>query len=444
MNNNELEILVFQDQNKSIIDTSKIQATSIRKVQQHGNNYAILNRFQGVVLFELNKENCQKFKKILSLKNSNKSFKCIVVSIEDVHCFTLEEFKDIDFLYIIQLDIDYDFLNKLIKQMQLLLQIKENNNYKSLQSNSYPSQLTLPGKSLFIQNLNKKLQSIANSDAPILISGPTGVGKSYIAQLIHRISPFRDREPVVLDCHTINANLIESELFGFTRGAFTGAFKEKKGKFFYAHNNTLILEEISGMPTEMQAKLLQVLDTKTFTPLGSNREIESDFRLISTTNFPLSKMHEGNIIRQDFLFRINVIPIVIPPLFERKEDIVLYFNLFLKEEFEKKGIEPPEIDEGFLHEIMHYPWPGNLKEMKNFIKRLSFNPPRKLMEGALKLFLLKDQIPSIFLEKNLLVDLNSLKRFYVNYVVHSLGLSKKEAAEKLKIDIKTLNKYLSK
>lgn len=347
--------------------------------------------------------------------------------------------QSVDYLYIDE-NIDYVFLNKLIRHYMDRLQLEVSFYGGRIATTDTPD--TYPGISPFAENLRKQLSRYALEEIPIFILGPVGTGKSWIARIIHQLGPNGRKEPVLLDCNTLNINLIESELFGYTRGAFTGALKDHKGLFFQAHNNTLIMENISDLPLSIQSKLLHVLEVKTFSPLGSNKTYYSNFKLISTSRHSLQEIQENNILRKDLLYRINAITLVIPPLSERKKDIWPSFEYLLHHLWPDNAKPFPEITHDFIREAEQYPWPGNLKEMDNFIKKLVLLSPGKLTAEIFHSVLLSGQIHFQPTAGSYILPLEQIKKSYSKFVVNTLGLSRKEAAKLLQVDPRTLEKLL--
>ena len=220
-----------------------------------------------------------------------------------------------------------------------------------------------------IEDIYEKILQVAPTETTVILYGETGTGKSAIAKAIHLLSG-RKGNFVEINCAAIPETLIESELFGYEKGAFTGAQSFKKGKLELAHKGTLFLDEIGDLSLDAQAKLLRVLQEKRFERLGGNKPIEIDVRIISATNKDLLKEIKKGKFREDLFFRINVLPISIPPLRERKEDIPILVEEFLEEFSYKIGCEKKIIKSDALEALIEYDWPGNVRELKNFIERL--------------------------------------------------------------------------
>ncbi len=210
------------------------------------------------------------------------------------------------------------------------------------------------------------VKNVATVDTAVLILGESGTGKEIIARQIHSQSGRKDNRFVPVNCAAISSNLVESELFGYEKGAFTGADSRKRGKFQYANGGTLFLDEIGDMPLDSQGKLLRALEEKKFQRVGGNEEIPVDVRIICATNRNLESMVSQNKFRQDLFYRINVFPIMIPALRERKEDVIpLAIHLMKKFEFGKDHT----ITDDACQRLQEYPWPGNVRELTNIIER---------------------------------------------------------------------------
>jgi transcriptional regulator with PAS, ATPase and Fis domain len=213
------------------------------------------------------------------------------------------------------------------------------------------------------------LELVAPSEATVLLLGETGTGKELVAQAIHLNSPRRQGPLVVVNCAALPETLLESELFGHERGAFTGAVGRKDGRFFLAHRGTLLLDEIGELSQPLQAKILRVLQTREFEPLGSTRTVKVDVRIIAASNRDLEAMVQERRFRDDLFYRLNVFAVVLPPLRERLDELPLLAHYFLKRYGEKNRRQVRELAPEALKAMQRYPWPGNIRELENVIER---------------------------------------------------------------------------
>ena len=226
--------------------------------------------------------------------------------------------------------------------------------------------------------LKKMIGLIASSGSPVIINGPTGSGKELVAEAIHDESR-RKGNFVALNCAAIPSELIEAELFGFEKGAFTGALKTTLGKFEQANKGTLFLDEIGDMPFGVQTKLLRVLENSIISKVGSSKEVKLDVRIICATHKNLEFLVENNSFREDLLFRLNVFPISVPSLNERSEDIPDLVNHFLKLKTRTENTKRPNFDNTAVKALQEYAWPGNIREVRNVVERsLIFFPNTKV------------------------------------------------------------------
>jgi DNA-binding NtrC family response regulator len=213
------------------------------------------------------------------------------------------------------------------------------------------------------------VRKVADTDSTVLITGESGTGKELVARAIHYLSPRADRMLVPINCSAIPADLLESELFGHVKGAFTGAHVSRAGKFEAAHHGTIFLDEIGEMSPHLQAKLLRVLQEKSVTPVGGNRPIPVDARVITATNKDLDEEVAEGRFRADLYFRLNVIPIRVPPLRERRDDIPILVDHFVARYNREKGRALEGILPEALEILSRYPWPGNVRELENLVER---------------------------------------------------------------------------
>ena len=228
----------------------------------------------------------------------------------------------------------------------------------------------LTGVSAAVAELRRQIGLAAPTDSRVLISGPNGAGKEVVARLLHRISRRAGNPFVAVNCAAIPAELIESELFGHLKGAFTGAVENKRGKFELADGGTLFLDEVADMSLLTQAKVLRVLQESSFTRLGGAQEVRVDVRVIAATNKNLEDEITAGRFRQDLLFRLNVIPVRVPPLGERREDVPLLVEEFMREFSRRTGVRPKRIGPQAMAALQAYPWPGNVREVRNVVERL--------------------------------------------------------------------------
>ena len=225
------------------------------------------------------------------------------------------------------------------------------------------------GKSKKMQEIYRVIAKVATTDSTVLIYGQSGTGKELIARAIHFNSPRREKQFVPVDCAVLSENLLESELFGHVRGSFTGAVTTKPGLFEVADGGTVFLDEVGNISLSIQAKLLRVLQEREFTPVGGTKAKKVDIRLIAATNKDLEKMIKEETFREDLYYRLNIVPIYLPGLRERPEDIPLLAVHFLKKYAEEMGKAIKGFTPEAMEKLMRYPWPGNVRELENVIER---------------------------------------------------------------------------
>ena len=218
-------------------------------------------------------------------------------------------------------------------------------------------------KSKVMQTIFERIRAVSHTDANVLIRGESGVGKELVARAIHFCGPRKDNSFIKVNCAAIPETLLESELFGYRRGAFTGASSDRKGRFESARGGTIFLDEISDMAPSLQAKLLQVLEEKSFYPLGGDKLLQVDVQIISATNKNLEEKVKDGSLREDLYYRLNALNINLPPLRERREDIPLLIDHFLKKHRDNLGLDPEA-----MAALIDYDWPGNVRELENVVE----------------------------------------------------------------------------
>ncbi len=304
-----------------------------------------------------------------------------------------------------------------------------------------------------MEKLHHTILQIADTRVPVLIQGETGVGKDMIARLIHEKSNLRDKPFVKVNCAAVPGELVESELFGFRKGAFTGAHTDRPGRFEFANGGTIFLDEIGEFSSSIQAKLLQVLQDGRFRRLGSNRETEVNVRVIAATNRKLEEALKDGTFRQDLFYRLNVVNLDVPPLRRRAEEIPLFCNHFMKKfssQYNGNVTElPPDLEKLFSR----YPWPGNVRELENLIKRYLVLGDAESIQTELEGKMAREELDEIndiaesYLRENAgNLDLKEVRRRATvvaegNMIRHTLrktNWNRWKAAKELKVSYKTL------
>src|SRR5258705_5171867 len=237
------------------------------------------------------------------------------------------------------------------------------------------------GKSSAMDDVRAMIARVAPTDARVLITGESGTGKELVASAIHDGSPRREKPFVRVNCAAIPRDLVESEMFGHERGAFTGATQTRIGRFELAHHGTLFLDEVGDLGPDAQAKLLRAIEAKEIQRVGGNRVIRTDVRIISATNHDLQRAVRAGTFREDLYFRLQVIPLAIPPLRERDDDIFDLVEHFSEQFLQRSGLAKPRWRADALQLLRDYPWPGNGRELANIVERLAILHPGSQMKG---------------------------------------------------------------
>lgn len=285
----------------------------------------------------------------------------------------------------------FDFIQKPFEGDQLVLTVRRAVEHRRLVAENAALRATvgvtenppvLVGRSPIMRELAHQIQQIANSHATVLISGESGTGKEVVARVIHAHSPRRDRVMMSLNCAALSSSLLESELFGHEKGAFTGADQLRKGRFELADGGTLLLDEISEIAPALQAKLLRVLQENQFERVGSSFTMSVDVRVIATTNRDLPSAVAQGHFRGDLYYRLNVLPIHLPPLRARLEDVPLLAEHFLTQVALREGRSPKRLDEDALRAMREYSWPGNVRELQNICERAAVLTRGSVISGS--------------------------------------------------------------
>ncbi len=345
----------------------------------------------------------------------------------------------------------YDYLTKpispdsielLMRKVTELVHLRAEN--KRLRSDLAARYQNIVGKSPKMKEVYDLIETTADARSTVLITGESGTGKELVARAVHYASCRREKPFVTLNCAALPENLVEAELFGYEKGAFTGAVRQHKGRFEMANNGTLLLDEISEMPINLQSKLLRVLQERVFERVGSSLPIEVDVRIIATSNRNLKEEIRQKQFREDLFYRLNVINIHLVPLRERLEDIPLLVNHFIQKYNEENRKKVEAVEDSVLHLFMKYHWPGNVRELENYIERAVVTNSAKILKitdfpGDLALGKLADEIPQFsagmtLAEGEKFLILKTLERFDGN---------KTKAAEALNVTPRTIRNKLA-
>jgi two-component system, NtrC family, response regulator AtoC len=307
------------------------------------------------------------------------------------------------------------------------------------------NQYGIVGRSRRVQEVIRTAEMVAKSKSTVLITGETGTGKEMVARAIHFHSAQREMPLVKVNCAAIPENLLESELFGHTRGAFTGALTSKKGKFALADGGSIFLDEIGTMATTLQAKLLRVLQEREFEPLGSERSQKVDVRVIAATNRDIRQMVADGRFQEDLYYRLNVIPVHIPPLRERREDIPLLVDHFIRKHAQRAGKRIDGMEPAVLQALESADWPGNVRELENTVERaVVLSQGSVIGPDVVRLLGVQStaaaSLPSMLLRQNL----DWAERETVRRALENANGVKKDAAELMGISQRALSYYLAK
>ena len=303
----------------------------------------------------------------------------------------------------------------------------------------------LVGRSRAVMDVIKRAELVAESRSTVLVTGETGTGKELVARAIHARSAQRDMPLIKVNCAAIPETLLETELFGHVRGAFTGASFTKKGRFALADGGTIFLDEIGTVSITVQAKLLRVLQDREFEPLGSERTQKVDVRVIAATNRDLRAMVSASKFQEDLYYRLNVIPIAIPPLRERREDIPMLVEHFLRRFSRDSGKRIDSVEEGVMEELSRYDWPGNVRELENTIERaVVLATDARLTRETVWLMGAVAPPVSGLPSQRLHANLEWAERETIRRALEHSGGVKKDAAELMGISQRALSHYLQK
>ncbi len=334
----------------------------------------------------------------------------------------------------------YDYVAKPIRFDELIVRLQRLEEKQILRQRVYESdkdvrdsgELAILGKSASMEKIQGSIQTSASANVPVLLQGETGVGKGVVARLIHSLSKFREQPFVRVNCAAIPKDLIESELFGHVKGAFSGAEHERKGLFASAGKGTLFLDELVDLPLVMQSKLLHVLDEHCFRPVGSDKEVVFQGRVIAASNIDFEQAVKDGRFREDLYFRLNIMQITIPPLRQRMDDLIPLTQRLLRQICDGWGRNQVELDHEQIIWLESQPWRGNVRELRNVLERA-------VLLGSDNALKLPDMEPPFVSEALSLSDAcKSFEQRYIQHVLHQNKGDKAMAAKQLGIAVSSL------
>ncbi|MCP2518843.1 sigma-54 dependent transcriptional regulator [Candidatus Aminicenantes bacterium AC-335-K20] len=374
---------------------------------------------------------------LTEIKNLNKKAYVIVMTAYDDMKTTVEAIKLGAFEYIAK-PIDYIELSLAIKKVFKVKELEEKLNYIVEEQERDYTINNIIGKSPKMREVFKLIGMVANTRTNVLIQGESGTGKELVARAIHYSSPYKNEPFITINCSALPDTLLESELFGHVKGAFTDAVTETKGKFEIAGKGTLFLDEIGDISPNLQSKLLRVIETRDFMKVGGDKILKTEARIIAATNKNLKELVEQGKFREDLYYRLKVVEINLPPLRERKEDIpelVAYLLEKINRQLHKNvRIVPPHV----MEKLINYPWKGNVRELENALTRaVVLSKSDVLLEENLPL----EPSPQPPFKQELL-PLKEVEKDYIQYVLKKVGGNKSKACRILKITRPTLDRKI--
>ncbi len=302
--------------------------------------------------------------------------------------------------------------------------------------------VVLLGRSRAVQHVLELSRRVAPTRSSVLITGETGVGKELVARYVHRHSPRRDKPMVVFNCHNVPDTLLESELFGYERGAFTGAIQSRSGLFERANGSTLLLDEVGDVPRPAQAKLLRLLQEKRYSRLGGTAVFETDVRIIATTRYDLRSLVQHGRFREDLLYRVNVFPIHVPPLRDRREDIPALAVHFLEMAARHNRSRQSGISDQAMALLVSYHWPGNARQLQSVIERaLLLSAGKQVTERDLPCEVVGELVPPC--DGETASSLTYVQRLMVARALHETSWNFARASERLGVSIHVLRQLVA-
>jgi DNA-binding NtrC family response regulator len=383
-----------------------------------------------IVLADIKMPGMDGLEMLRRIKALNKDSIVIVMTAFATVDTAVKALKDGAFDYVTK-PFDPDDLSHLVRNASKQIALSHENETLKRRVDSLENVEDLIGKSESIKKVLREVESVAPTNSSVIITGESGTGKELIARAIHTNSLRKFYPLVSVHCGALTESLLESELFGHEKGAFTGAMFNRKGRFEMADGGTIFLDEIATISTKMQIELLRVLETKTFMRVGGNKEISSDFRVICATNRDLKSLVEKGTFREDLYYRLNVMTIHVPPLRERQDDIPLLVDYFIRKYCTSMNRPLITIDPPALKRLLEYQWPGNIRELENMVERA-------IVVGNGKKIFLKDLPFGKDILDSSVESLDDFEKAFILQILNKYSWNISRTAQALKVDRVTL------
>ena len=434
--NNELTVLIVEDDPHVLLGCQ--QALALEDIQSQGVSSAeqalalVGDNFPGIVISDIRLPGIDGLELLKRLKARDRSLPVVLIT----------GHGDISMAVGAMRDGAYDFMEKPFSPERLVDAARRALEQRGLAREVWSLRRQLAereslegriiGRSPAMQQLRELIANVADTSANVLIEGETGTGKELVARCLHDFSRRQPKQFVALNCGGLPENLFESEIFGHEANAFTGAGKRRIGKIEHAEGGTLFLDEVESMPLNLQIKLLRVLQERTLERLGSNQSIDVDCRVIAATKSDLDQLSKVSQFRSDLYYRLNVVTLELPPLRERREDILQLFEYFLQQSSLRFDRAPPELDNQTLSSLMSHDWPGNVRELRNVAERFALGLPafKKAGSNVAQGLGFSEAVEAF--ERNLLSDALQRSGGNLTQASQELGMAKTTLFDKVK------------
>ena len=434
--NNDLTVLIVEDDPHVLLGCQ--QALALEDIRSEGVSSAeqalalVGDNFPGIVISDIRLPGMDGLELLKHLKARDRTLPVVLIT----------GHGDISMAVGAMRDGAYDFMEKPFSPERLVDVARRALEQRSLAREVWSLRRQLAerdslegriiGRSPAMQQLRELIANVADTSANVLIEGETGTGKELVARCLHDFSRRQPQQFVALNCGGLPENLFESEIFGHEANAFTGAGKRRIGKIEHAHGGTLFLDEVESMPLNLQIKLLRVLQERTLERLGSNQSIDVDCRVIAATKSDLDQLSKVSQFRSDLYYRLNVVTLELPPLRERREDILQLFEYFLQQSSLRFDRETPELDNQTLSSLMSHDWPGNVRELRNVAERFALGLPAFKKPGSNVAQGLGFSEAVEAFERNLLNDALQRSSGNLTQASQELGMAKTTLFDKVK------------